>query len=252
MKLNQFLTTAAVAIASIVSANATNTFSDSDLLLGISTSTTSYVCDLGNISALLSLSSGQSITWTLSVSGISETLGSTDWADSGTSTVKWGIVAADIAGDRSVWATASTTATVLNLGYSKTSTATTSIGNTDNTYINADAASTDGASSNVLSAASELSSDAYSWISYTKNTASFTNLKSCVISLDSSDSSTLDLYYYDSSATAGTEATLLGTFTLSDDGTLTYTAVPEPSTYAMVGMGGLAMLRMFRRRRRSA
>lgn len=47
-------------------------------------------------------------------------------------------------------------------------------------------------------------------------------------------------------------ATFLGSFSLDDSGDLTYigaTAVPEPSTYVMTAVGGLAMLTLLRRRK---
>jgi hypothetical protein len=57
------------------------------------------------------------------------------------------------------------------------------------------------------------------------------------------------------SGSAGTAATLLGTFALTDSGLLTFTgtnysAVPEPSTYALVG-GVFALGVAFYRRRRA-
>lgn len=42
---------------------------------------------------------------------------------------------------------------------------------------------------------------------------------------------------------------VLGTFTLGSDGTITYAAIPEPTTYAMIGLGFLLLVAMGRRRR---
>lgn len=53
-----------------------------------------------------------------------------------------------------------------------------------------------------------------------------------------------------SSSTAGQRSTNLGSFALASDGTLSFTAIPEPSTYAtVICSGGLLLLIMKRKQR---
>jgi hypothetical protein len=54
-----------------------------------------------------------------------------------------------------------------------------------------------------------------------------------------------DLYQSDPSS----RATYLGDFSLNSSGTLTYNSVPEPSAWAMLGSGALALLALRRRRK---
>ncbi|XHR29300.1 MAG: PEP-CTERM sorting domain-containing protein [Chthoniobacteraceae bacterium] len=252
MKLKNILLTAVAALVSIASANATNTWTSGDVLFGISNSadgndTYIYNVDLGSISDLLSLSAtGGSKTWQLSTSDMNSILGS-GWADS--DSVSWGVASTyNGTSNKSIWATAATDANVVNLSTISLNTAFTQLSNTISTYVNGTALTT--TDSNIVSAAEVVqASSSTTWSAENSGASSFKKLTLAVAALDDSTSSSLGLYSYDSTATAGSTATLLGTFTLSDSGTLTYEAVPEPSTYAMLGIGGLAMLRMFRRRR---
>ena len=75
--------------------------------------------------------------------------------------------------------------------------------------------------------------------------ASFVNYNPTVsASLDSGASVSVAFYQIDNTTSKD-----LGNFKLSDSGALTFQAVPEPSTYAMLTMGGLGVLGMLRRRR---
>ncbi|MFZ4682293.1 MAG: PEP-CTERM sorting domain-containing protein [Terrimicrobiaceae bacterium] len=63
--------------------------------------------------------------------------------------------------------------------------------------------------------------------------------------------SVLDLYLApNAGSTLVTSNTYLGNFTLGTDGALTFTPVPEPSTFALLAIGGTALM-AFRRRNRS-
>jgi len=70
--------------------------------------------------------------------------------------------------------------------------------------------------------------------------------------IPAADGLTLDLYELTPtnaplSAGGPKATTLLGTFTLSTGGVLTFTEAPEPSTYLMMGIGGLVLLWRLRR-----
>lgn len=56
----------------------------------------------------------------------------------------------------------------------------------------------------------------------------------------------LDLFQYDGAGT-GAKATYLGDFTLLNDGSFTFTAVPEPSSYALLAGFGVLALALRRR-----
>ena len=62
-------------------------------------------------------------------------------------------------------------------------------------------------------------------------------------------SSVLDLWLSpNTSSTLATSNTYLGSFTLDNAGSLTFTAVPEPGTYLLLAIAGLFLL-VFRRRK---
>ncbi|GEM_PF-2682451 len=248
MKIKQILVMAIMAIVGIGSANASNTFSTGDVLFGITSSTATlaytYNLNLGSISNLISLSSGQTKTWTLSTSDLTAIVGS-GWDDS--TKVSWGVASATLS---NLWATASTTLTAgsLSTNDQAISGAKNSLANVIAEYQNGTATTNDGASANIVGAVEYAKADQYSWYNQAKSNLGDSLNYTITKSLNSADTSVLALWQYSTDGTA-TEA---GTFTLSDSGVLTYTslaAVPEPSTYAMIGIGGLAMLRMFRRRR---
>ena len=63
--------------------------------------------------------------------------------------------------------------------------------------------------------------------------------------------SVLDLYLRPGTgSTGGTAAAYLGSFGLASNGDLTYTAVPEPSTYALLALTGTIFMVFIRRRNR--
>lgn len=67
------------------------------------------------------------------------------------------------------------------------------------------------------------------------------------------EGSTSTVMPFDSLPTGSGPGTTLGTFSWANDGTITFTVVPEPSTYAMLASGGVLLGGlMFLRRRRAA
>ena len=67
---------------------------------------------------------------------------------------------------------------------------------------------------------------------------------------DASSTTPVGLYAVNPAGVAGTHAPEVGTFTLGSNGVLTFTAVPEPSTWASMIVGAASLL-AFRRRRRA-
>lgn len=263
MKLKNILLTAALAVVSIASANASMTYSNGDMILGISqinnANSLCYEVNLGNISSLLSLSAGSTLTWNLSTSDIGSNFGA-GWAND--STVSWGVAgiysktASLTVGDviyarNTSWVTGDVQ---YNVG-SSTSTAAAQIYNMVKGTGNDSFVSLTSTGDDAKGALADSTSN-YSWQKLSNadgygsaDSNSFSALQMVVTSFDDTNSSSLGLYVIDPSAAKDSDATLVGNFTLGDDGTLTFAAVPEPSTYAMIGIGGLAMLRIMRRRR---
>ncbi|MHA3772471.1 PEP-CTERM sorting domain-containing protein [Verrucomicrobiota bacterium sgz303538] len=64
--------------------------------------------------------------------------------------------------------------------------------------------------------------------------------------------SALDLFRMQPSSTSGLPGSLEGTFTIANNGTVTFSAVPEPSAAAMLGLGVVLYGMMSRRRRDTA
>jgi len=67
--------------------------------------------------------------------------------------------------------------------------------------------------------------------------------------VSSTGATSADIYYLPYVASGSTPGTDKGTFSLASDGTLTFLAVPEPSTYALASIGLFSLVVMARRRR---
>lgn len=80
--------------------------------------------------------------------------------------------------------------------------------------------------------------------SWTGNTPTTTPFLAYNVSIENGVAGNLDFY-----GTTGSASTLYGTFKLSSAGVLSVAAVPEPSTYALCGVGAVLLLIAYRRRR---
>jgi len=253
--MNILAKTSLLALASLAlvsqSAKADLNYTSGDILLGfrISNSTEEVVFDLGKFSTNF----GSSFTVDLSAD-LTAAFG--NW--SSLKTISWGAVGYVNGG--SVFASkAETTVGTTVVGYTNLSNANaTKVSNSvidlnNNLATNGDTATT--YANGEITAPTDTTS-AY-WTNEAKGTytglsgLSFGVFNSAVFEANNGATSTLsntalDLFTLDRTG-AGT-GTLDGTFTLSSDGVLSYQAVPEPSTYAMMAFGGLGLLRMFRRR----
>lgn len=94
-------------------------------------------------------------------------------------------------------------------------------------------------------------SDANSWASFNLSGTSFGAFEGLQgnFGLGASNSA-LDLFRMQPSNTQGLPGSLEGTFTISNNGTVTFSAVPEPSAAAMLGLG-VGLYGMMSRRRRN-
>jgi hypothetical protein len=104
------------------------------------------------------------------------------------------------------------------------------------------------------SAITQSASAANSWASYQPGGANYAG--SFQTWNPTNEGSTNTVLAFDSIPTATAQSqlgTTLGTFSWASNGLVTFTVVPEPSTYSMMGLGALALVGlMILRRRRAA
>ncbi len=93
------------------------------------------------------------------------------------------------------------------------------------------------------------------WSSYSPSTTAFSVGSSIEQPLSGSftgpTDSFLDLYEFNATSSTSQPGTFLGDFSLGNDGTLTFNvaaATPEPSTYALLGLGLAALVWRLRRK----
>jgi hypothetical protein len=249
MKLNPFkisaLAFAALAlVATSAQAQSTLNYNEGDLLLGFDNGGTSdYVMDLGSATQFTTTAS-----FTLTGLGnfqtdLSNTFGSS-W--NSTSTVLWGAGAENSAND-ALWATSSTS-TPWHDSFDQS----TPVSALDTIGTNSYAGST--STANSPKGLIETTSNDSSWASFesvanggtgnSANSAGSGSLSGYFLPgiMDATSSKLYLSEMTEGSTSSGTE---LGYFQVNSAGTLTYTgvsAVPEPSTYALMILGGVLML----------
>ena len=249
----------------------TTSYNEGDLLIGFEqqngsggVTSNNYVFDLGSVSNFIGASAP--LTFNLPTADLVSAFGS-GWASNTGNVVQWGVIgASDLNSTLTLGSVTLQKNTLfytqgqLNVGTQSIAPATasnssqktinTNIQNFGNDF-NGQTASTAGVNGAVIA-----SNDAAGWSANSPATTSFGSGKD--IEQPSSGSYTgptnseLDLYQLNNTtSTPGSKAILLGDFTLSNAGVLTFTepaAVPEPSAYAL-GAIGAALFVVLRRRK---
>jgi hypothetical protein len=262
------LTSAVMALAFTATLGSSSAYAqanDGDLILGFqSTSSTNvYEVDLGAASQFIGVSSP--LTFDLSTSDLSGTqygFGSS-WATSTSNPVQWGLISATSASSGTLFTSWNTFASA---PAARTHAQQGSIG-TDvialyNDFNNSTTVTPGSTVS--LPAGSDQTSDVDSFAYLENNAPNFkfgTGVNASQLDYNSDDSvpaadaGVLDLYELTDNGSSGTEAgDLLGTFSLASNGDLTFTAesVPEPSSWVLLGLGGLALVWNVRRRNQNS
>lgn len=238
------------------SATAALTYTPGDILLGFRTPTKDYVIDLGNYSNFTTLQ--QNVTVTNLNADLTTLLG-TNWATN--TTLSWGAVGYYTNSNASL-TFASKGESVLGtaeVGWDQASRTTTIANNTAISTFSLNAYSN--LASNTANLTGIISTPDSATAAYWSNfvTGSYTGdngisfgVFNPTIEANASGgtaitNTALDLFKMSVNSGGGAGA-YQGTFTVAGNGDLVFNAVPEPSTYAMLGVGAIAFLGMMRRR----
>jgi len=255
MKIKNILAASAIALVSVSSANAVLTYTAGDVLLGFRTSTKDLVIDLGSYTNFTPSNTN------VLVAHLASDLVALDASWTTNTALSWGAIGYANPGASNGLIFVSkgeTTPGTPVTGWTQTTKSnTTAIYNNISSYTNtgftSQTSNTTVANGLITTPSSTTSQDwnnyvtgsitGYSGISFGKfsSTIEANATGGSVIT-----STALDLFKM--TANGSGAAPLQGTFTLTSGGDVYFNAVPEPSTYAMIGFGGLGLLGMLRRR----
>ena len=239
--------TAAVACVAAATANAaTTSYNDGDLLLGVrmNGSTVDYLVDLGNVSNFDFTKS-----FTFSTTGIGADLAAnfgSDWYTN--SNVKWSVIGTvsydENTGEMNILYTTNPSSTAFTPSGSQSDT--TSLILSMGTYFNNKTSTTNNANGVVQTVA------ASEWTYANSQSVGSHAAGISLATWDSNEATPSNSLSFDLLHEGQITGNALGSIALDNNGTVTFEAVPEPSTYAMVCIGALGMARILRRRKLNA
>lgn len=234
------------------SANATlPIYNSGELFLGFRTAegATNYLVNIGNVSQFANLAPGSSVTVNTggNIAVDLATAFTPAWFTSGE--VLWGIYGgswSEAAGDNNVlYATrARSTADTQSLPWTRRGDIAQSFSVGDLKALAQYYTNSGNPTANSTKGTFQSSSNPDSWATYVSANSDFRlggSVEGDIISV-------LDLYQINPATGANQPGTLLGTLTISSDGVITFTAVPEPSTVLLMAISGLAFVIFIRRR----
>lgn len=246
MKLNKILTTAAIALAAAVSANAAN-YNPGDLVLGVYdySGTVSTALEF-NLGAFTKYANGGGQGLVLNIADEMTSVFGAGWASN--SNLHWGLAAEITAAARYSVVALGLPETTVGIHNSSFSTVTIStVSNNVNPYTNTTFASLTTAVGDGYSIPASTTGSIKNY-----DAAAFGTNKGIVGKLtpNASGLTALDLFLFNGNGNNASDPGIYeNTFTIdTTTGDINVLAVPEPSSYAMMAIGGLGLFRMFRRR----
>ncbi len=252
MKIKSLFTTALLGAAALLlaghSARAALTYTAGDLFLGFKAAGADqdYLVNIGNVSQFSSLGAGSTVT-VITGGSISADLGTafgSSWFSSGS--VFWSITGTTYNGTTNLVPTLYATRARSISGAQSTPWVGSASSNQVESVSLLQALAGKYAQDGTAAGASKATfQDSASDNSYAKLTAATSDF-SIGGSVEGSTSRTLDFYRID--PVNDQAAAYLGYFTINGSGVVTFTAVPEPSTVALLGLSATAFLIFVRRR----